>query len=338
MDTVGGVQPATSTASSHTVAPPDETARREALAAMPDGSYGRLEELGAWLAACQGRAPARAPRRVRAVLFAADHGIAAAGVSAHAPSGTAARVAAARDGSAPVCRFAEAAGAGLRVVDVGLAEPAPGDARDDRAVVRGGGRLDVEDVLTAEQAAAAVRAGREVADEEVDEGADLLVVGELAVGVSTPTAVLAAAMTGREPVAVVGRGSGIDDRVWMVKAAAVRDGLWRARSVGRDPQGLLRVAGGADLAALVGFLAQAARRRTPVLLDGAATAVAALLADTEAPGARAWWVAGSRCTEPAQALALTVLGLEPLLDLRMRAGQGTGALCAVGLVRAAVGV
>ena len=141
-----------------------------------------------------------------------------------------------------------------------------------------------------------------MADEEVDEGADLLVVGELAVGVSTPAAVLAAAMTGREPVAVVGRGSGIDDRAWMVKAAAVRDGLRRTRAVGRDPQGLLRVAGGADLAALVGFLAQAARRRTPVVLDGAATAVAALLADTEVPGARAWWAAGTRCTEPAQAL------------------------------------
>ncbi|MDD7968184.1 nicotinate-nucleotide--dimethylbenzimidazole phosphoribosyltransferase [Actinomycetospora lemnae] len=323
-------------ASASGVAPPDETARREALAALPGGTYGRLEELAAWLASCQGRAPARAPRRVRAVLFAADHGIAAAGVSAHAPGETAMRVAAVRDGSAPVCRFAETAGAGLRVVDVGLGAPVEGDARDDRAALRGGGRLDVEDVMTAEQAAAAVRAGREVADEEVDEGADLLVAGELAVGVSTPTAVLAAAMTGREPVAVVGRGSGIDDRVWMVKAAAVRDGMWRARSLGRDPMGLLRVAGGADLAALVGFLAQAARRRTPVVLDGAATAVAALLADTDAPGARAWWVAGSRCTEPAQSVALDVLGLDPLLDLQMRAGQGTGALTAVGLVRAAV--
>jgi len=320
------------------VAPPDEATRREAAAALPGGTYGRLEDLAAWLAACQGRAPARAPRRVRAVLFAADHGIAAAGVSAYDPGETPARVAAARDGSAAVCRVAEAAGAGLRVVDVGLAEAVPGEDRDDRAAARGSGRLDVEDVLTDDQALAALRTGREVADQEVDEGADLLVAGELAVGVSTPTAVLAAAMTGREPVAVVGRGSGIDDRAWMVKAAAVRDGLRRTRAVGRDPRGLLRVAGGADLAALTGFLAQAARRRTPVVLDGAATAVAALLADTDAPGARAWWVAGTRCTEPAQALALDVLGLEPLLDLQMRAGQGTGALAAVGLLRAAVAV
>lgn len=320
------------------VAPPDETARREAMSTLPGGSYGRLEELAAWLAACQGRVPARAPRRVRAVLFAADHAIAAAGVSAHGPDETAARVLAARDGSAAVCRFVETAGAGLRVVDVGLAAPVSGDARDDRAAVRGGGRVGTEDVLTADQTTAALRAGREVADEEVDEGADLLVPGELGVGVSTPTAVLAAALTGREPVAVVGRGSGINDRRWMVKAAAVRDGLRRTRPVGRDPQGLLRVAGGADLAALTGFLVQAARRRTPVVLDGAATAVAALLADTEAPGARAWWVAGSRCTEPAQTLALDVLGLEPLLDLQMRAGQGTGALTAVGLLRAATAV
>jgi nicotinate-nucleotide--dimethylbenzimidazole phosphoribosyltransferase len=320
------------------VAPPDETARREASGHLPGGSFGRLEELAAWLAACQGRAPARAPRRVRAVLFAADHAIAAAGVSAHEPAETATRVAAVRDGGAAVCRFAEAAGAGLRVVDVGLATAQPGDARDDRAAVRGAGRLDVEDVLTGEQAGAALRAGREVADEEVDEGADLLVVGEVGVGVSTPAAVLAAAMTGREPVAVVGRGSGIDDRRWMVKAAAVRDALWRTRPAGRDPQALLRIAGGADLAALTGFLAQAARRRTPVVLDGAATAVAALLADSDAPGARAWWVAGSRCTEPSQALALDVLGLEPLLDLQMRAGQGTGALAAVGLLRAATAV
>ncbi|GAA4792175.1 nicotinate-nucleotide--dimethylbenzimidazole phosphoribosyltransferase [Actinomycetospora chlora] len=320
------------------VAPPDETARREAHDVLPGGSFGRLEEVAAWLAACQGRAPARAPRRVRAVLFAADHAIAEAGVSAHEPAETAARVAAVRDGRAAVCRFAEAAGAGLRVVDVGLAAPLPGEARDDRAVVRTAGRLDVADVLTADQAAAALRAGREVADEEVDEGADLLVVGEVGVGVSTPAAVLAAAMTGREPVAVVGRGSGIDDRRWMVKAAAVRDALWRTRSAGRDPQALLRIAGGADLAALTGFLARAARRRTPVVLDGAATAVAALLADTDAPGARAWWVAGTRCTEPSQALALDVLGLEPLLDLQMRAGQGTGALAAVGLLRAATAV
>jgi len=211
-----------------TVAPPDETARRGAHALLPGGAYGRLEELGAWLAACQGRSPARSPRQPRLVIFAADHGIAAAGVSADDPAETGARVAAVRDGSARVCTLADVAGAGVRVVDVGLAEgpdgpsgsgsAAPGlpHPRDARSVRAGSGRLDREDALTPAEAAAAVRAGQEVADEEVDAGADLLLAGELAVGISTPTAVLAAAMTGREPVAVIGRGSGVDDRVWMV--------------------------------------------------------------------------------------------------------------------------
>ncbi len=319
------------------VAPPDDAARHGAGAGPPGGAYGRLGEIAGWLAACQGRSPAREPHRARLVIFAADHGIAAAGVSADDPAATGERVAAVRDSSAPVCAVAEVAGAGVRVVDVGLAAvPDGGHARDARSVRAGSGRLDQEDALTPTEAAAAVAAGREVADEEVDAGADLLLAGALAVGVSTPTAVLAAAMTGREPVAVTGRGSGVDDRAWMVKAAAVRDGLRRTRRVGRDPVGLLGVAGGADLAALTGFLAQAARRRTPVILDGAATAVAALLAETDHPGARAWWIAGSRCTEPAQALALDLLGLDPLLDLALRAGQGTGALAALSLVRTAV--
>ena len=321
---------------------PDEAARTRALAcarelALPVGSLGRLEELAAWLAACQGRAPARVPVRPRVVVFAADHGVAALGVSAFAPSDTAARVAAVRRGDAAVSVLAAAAGAGVRVVDVGLSA-APADdlaPADDRRVRDGSGVLGREDVLTADETAAALAAGAAVADDEVDAGADLLVPAVLGVGVSTPTAVLAAAMTGREPVAVVGRGSGVDDPTWMTKTAAVRDGLRRTRPVGRDAASLLRVAGGADLAAVAGFLAQAARRRTPVLLDDAPVAVAALLADATAPGAAAWWTATGRDTEPAQALALEVLGLDPLLTLEMRAGQGTSALTALPLLTTA---
>jgi nicotinate-nucleotide--dimethylbenzimidazole phosphoribosyltransferase len=310
------------------VAPPDEAARADArahLTRLPLASHalGRLEDVAAWLAACQARSPARPPSAPRVVLFAAEHGIAAAGVSAFGPEDTAARVEAVREGTSPTNALATVAGADVRVVEVGDGPS---------------GRIDREDALSEEGLRAALEAGRHAADAAVDEGADLLVPGELAVGISTPTAVLAAAMTAREPVAVVGRGSGIDDITWMRKTAAVRDGLRRTRSAGRDPETLLRVAGGADLAALVGFLAQAARRRTPVLLDGAAVCVAALLADARAPGARAWWQAATRDTEPAQALALEVLGLDPLLLLDLRAGAATGALAAVPLVTMAARV
>jgi len=306
------------------VAPPDASARADAEARaatlpLPIGSLGRLEELALWFAACRGETTPVPPRTPRVVLFAAGHGIAAAGVSAFGAEETAARVAAEERGDGPVSAFAAVAGATLRVVEVG-------------PVSR---RLDREDALSGEEVDAARQRGADVADEEVDAGADLLIPGELGVGISTPTAVLAGAMTGREPVAVVGRGSGIDDTTWMRKTAAVRDGLRRARrtgGAGRDPRSLLAAVGGADLAALTGFLEQSARRRTPVLLDGAPVAVAALLADADTPGAAAWWSAANRDAEPAQLLALEILGLDPLLRVDLRAGRATGALAALPLL------
>src|SRR5205807_8635665 len=120
---------------------------------------------------------------------------------------------------------------------------------------------------------------RRIVDEEVDGGADLLVAGDMGIGNTTPSAVLIAALTGSEPVAVVGRGTGIDDKAWMRKTAAIRDALRRARKVVGDPVALLRTAGGADLAALAGFLAQAAVRRTPAVLDGVGVGAAALVAE-----------------------------------------------------------
>jgi nicotinate-nucleotide--dimethylbenzimidazole phosphoribosyltransferase len=139
-------------------------------------------------------------------------------------------------------------------------------------------------------------------------------------------------LTGAEPVAVVGRGTGIDDRAWMRKAAAIRDALRRARKVAGDPIALLRTSGGADLAAMAGFLAQAALRRTPVVLDGMVVTSAAAVAEQLAPGARQWWVAGHRSVEPAHSIVLDHLKLKPLLELDMRLGEGSGAVVALPLV------
>ncbi|RZQ59420.1 nicotinate-nucleotide--dimethylbenzimidazole phosphoribosyltransferase [Amycolatopsis suaedae] len=306
---------------------PDEVAR--AAATGPHSrSLGRLAELGAWLAACQGQAPPRPVARARVVVFAADHGIAARGVSARSPEATARLVEAALDGTGPTATLAAGAGATVRVVDVGVDSDGDGEFK----VRRGSGSIDTEDALTADEASAAVRAGMAVADAEVDSGADLLVPAEFGVGSTTPASVLVAALTGAEPVAVVGRGSGIDDRAWMRKAAAVRDGLRRARGSVNDPLGLLATVGGADLAALAGFLAQAAKRRTPVLLDGLVVGAAALVAEELAPGARGWWKAAHRGAEPAHALLLEHLDLEPVLELGIQAGEGTGALTALPLL------
>lgn len=320
------------------VSPPDATVaaaartRQNALT-KPAGSLGRLEDLSVWVAACQGHCPPRQFDRVRVVVFAGDHGVTRAGVSAYPAEVTAQMAVNIDRGGAAINALATVGGAGVRVVDMAINS----DVRDGSAykVRRGSGDIASQDALTAEQTLAAVDAGRRIADEEVDAGADLLIPGDMGIGNTTVAATLIAALTGAEPVEAVGHGTGVDDAGWARKTAAVRDALFRSRGVS-DPLGLLRCCGGADLAALAGFCAQAAVRRTPVLLDGLASSAAALVADRLAPGARGWWQAGHRSPEPAHALACAALGLEPILDLRMRLGEGTGAAVALPVLRAAV--
>ena len=315
-----------------------EAARtRQGRLTKPPGALGRLEELSIWVAACQGECPPRQFVRPRVVVFAGDHGVTAAGVSAFPSEVTGQMVANFDAGGAAINVLAGLAGATVRVVDIAVDSAEPlSEAIGAHRVRRGSGNIAVEDALTPEEAAAAVAAGRSIADEEVDGGADLLIAGDMGIGNTTPATTLIAALTSSEPVAVVGRGTGVDDAGWARKTAAIRDALFRARGVTSDPVALLQVCGGADLAAMAGFLAQAAVRRTPVLLDGVVVTAAALVAARLAPGAARWWQAGHRSTEPAHTLALAHLGLEPIVDLGMRLGEGTGAAVALPVLRAAV--
>lgn len=321
---------------------PDDHVRRQAIArhgtlTKPAGSLGTLEDLGAWVAARQGQCPPHPFARPRVVIFAGDHGVVAQGVSAYPSEVTAQMVANFLTGGAAVNTLAHNSGASVRVADISV----DGDTSEvvsAHKVRRSSGSIDREDALTTDQVVRAIEAGRAIADEEIDGGADLLIVGEMGIGNTTAAAVLIAALTSAEPVAVVGRGTGIDDTAWMRKTAAIRDALRRARRVVDDPVALLRTSAGADLAAAAGFLARAASRRTPVLLDGVVVGAAAMVAEELAPGARQWWLAGHRSVEPAASLVLEHLDLEPILDLRMRLGEGSGALTALPVVTAAIRV
>lgn len=325
-----------------TVAPPDETAAeaartRQDLLTKPPGALGRLEELSVWVAACQAACPPHQFTRARVVVFAGDHGVAAAGVSAYPREVTAQMVANIDAGGAAINVLADTAGASVRVLDISVDSDEPlSPAIGAYKIRRGSGNIAVEDALTAEEVTAAIDAGRRIADEEVDAGADLLIAGDMGIGNTTAATTVIAALSGTEPVAVVGRGTGIGDAGWARKTAAIRDALYRARRVTSDPVALLRVCGGADLAAMAGFCAQAAVRRTPVLLDGVVVAAAALVAERLAPGARQWWRAGHRSPEPAHAVALDRLELTPIVDFQMRLGEGTGAAVALPVLRAAV--
>lgn len=324
------------------VQPPDAQAAVAARARQdrltkPKGSLGRLEDLSVWIASCQGACPPRPVQRPRVVVFAGDHGVAKAGVSAYPADVTAQMVANFDAGGAAINVLAEASGATVRVVDIAVDTDEPHSAAIGvHKVRRGSGNIAVEDALSPEEVEAALGAGRRIVDDEVDSGADLLIAGDMGIGNTTPATTLIAALTDTEPVAIVGRGTGVDDAGWARKTAAVRDALYRCRDSRTDPVALLRICGGADIAAMTGFCAQAAVRRTPVLLDGLVVSAAALLAERLVPGARQWWQAGHLSTEPAHEVALNRLGLEPILDMRMRLGEGTGAALALSVVRAAV--
>lgn len=320
------------------VAAPDGRAaaaarRRQDTLTKPRGALGRLEDLSVWISSCQGNCPPKQFERARIVVFAGDHGVARHGVSAYPAEVTAQMVDNIEAGGAAINVLAELAGATVRMVDIAVDRDTPAPPYRVR---RCSGNITVEDAISRDEAIAAVQIGRRVADEEVDSGADVLIAGDMGIGNTTVATTLVAAITGTEPVAAVGRGTGIDDAAWTRKTAAIRDALYRSRAVHTDPVGLLAACGGADLAAMAGFCAQAAVRRTPLLLDGLVITAAALLAERLAPGARLWWQAGHRSPEPAHTLALAELQLEPIVDLALRLGEGTGAAVALPVLRAAV--
>lgn len=319
----------------------DHAAKRLAALATPPGALGRLGELGVWAASCQGQVPPQPFDNVRLVIFAGDHGVARHGVSAFPPAITGAMVRTFLAGRAGVNALANSHGVVVRVLDLGVDEDFDDLDADVRAALtaykvrRSSGAIHLEDALTAEQTAAALAAGAAVAREEIAAGAQLLLSGDMGIGNTTPAAALIAAGLGLPASEVVGRGTGIDDAALRRKAYLIDDALTRAGGRADDPVETLAALGSADLAATTGYLLAAAQDGVPVLLDGLMSVACALTADRIEPGAAAWYAAGHRSTEPAQSLALSKMGLDPLLDLGMRLGEGTGAVAAVPVVRSA---
>jgi nicotinate-nucleotide--dimethylbenzimidazole phosphoribosyltransferase len=301
---------------------PDQDARRAARQHLVAGApRGRLDELAAWLSGVQGANRSRPLGQVRMVLLTADHGVAAADVSTHSAGDTEALVRDTAAGSSPVAVVAASVGVPVRPAAFGHGTP--------------GARVDVADAMSVDEARDAVLGGVAMADDEVDNGTDLLVLADVGRGVGTVASALVGALTKRDASVVTSRGAAIDDARWMRRCAVVRDTMRRGRPVLGDQVALLAAIGGPDLATATGLLLGAAARRTPVVLDGIATAAAALVAQRMSFRAVDWWLAGHRSPEPAHAIALDRLGLRPVLDLGIRREDGTGALLAVPVLRAA---
>lgn len=298
-----------------------EAGDRLAALATPTGALGRLGELAVWWSAVSGACPPPVPERVRATVFAGDHGVAAHGVSAYPAAVTPAMVHLLRAGRATASALAAAHGVDLRVVDVAVGRPsAP---------------IHLADAISRAEAQEALGLGLREAAADAAGGAQLLVVGEVGIANTTPAAALVSALLDLRAVEVTGRGTGVDDEGLARKVAVVTGAVRRVGERAADPVEALAALGGADLAAMTGYVVGAARAGVPVLLDGVVTLATALVAERLEPGVIAWCAAGHRSTEPAAVAALDALGLEPLLGLGMRLGEGSGALAAVPLVRSA---
>jgi nicotinate-nucleotide--dimethylbenzimidazole phosphoribosyltransferase len=314
-----------------------EARERQSRLTKPPGSLGQLEELGARLAGMAGECPPPVPESPAVVICAGNHGVLAQGVSPWPSEVTAAMVENFCAGGAAVNALARTVGARVRVLDVGVASELGRHPLLRAAKVRHGtDDLSEGPAMDQEEAARAVLAGAGIVEELVETGGvDLLVTGDMGIGNSTPAACLIAAFTGRSAGEVTGRGTGIDDATLNRKIGVVEKALDLHRPYPGDPLGTLAALGGFEHAALVGLILTGAAYGVPVLLDGVVSNSAALVARALAPNSMDYAIAGHLSAEPGARVTLEKLGLEPLLDLRMRLGEGTGGLLAVPLVQAA---
>ncbi|HVF80260.1 MAG TPA: 5,6-dimethylbenzimidazole synthase [Solirubrobacteraceae bacterium] len=299
----------------------------------PGGSLGALEPLIERWAAASGAPP---PARIRAgvLVCAADHGHTAHGTSLFASQVSAQVAAAAARGETAAGVLARDGGHALIVADIGLRSPTP-DGVLDCKVTAGSADMTVDVGLTGAEVERAICAGRDLAAQLAGDGVDCLVLGEIGMGNTATAAALASLLTGAPARETVGRGTGLDAAGLDRKRAAVDATIALHGAAATTPEQMLAACGGLELAALVGAVLEAWTRRLPVMLDGYATAVAALAAARIEPATGGGLFASHRSAEPGHQLMLTELGLEPLLDLRMRLGEASGALLALALVERA---
>jgi len=310
---------------------------RQAVLTKPHGALGRLEELACWFAARQRRG-IPGPAVAAITVFAADHGVTVQGVSAYPREVTAQMVANFARGGAAISVLARRAGARLTVVDVGVAGDLPRSEAIVHASIRPGtDDLSLAPAMTRENVERAIAVGAERAAADVAAGATLLIAGDMGIGNTTAAACLVCAFTNELPDAIVGHGTGLDEAGRARKVAVVERALARARACApRDAVDWLAQVGGLEIAAMSGYYVEGARRAVPVLLDGFISAAAALAARTIAPRAVDWMLAAHASAERGHRAALRHLGLEPLVDLGLRLGEGSGAALVLPLVDAAI--
>jgi nicotinate-nucleotide--dimethylbenzimidazole phosphoribosyltransferase len=306
----------------------------------PPRSLGRLEWIAARLCAIQETvSPRVAPRRI--VVFAADHGVTEEGVSAYPSAVTAQMVGNFLRGGAAINVLARAAAADVCVVDVGVAGDIDGSGRAaafvSRRVRPGTRNMTKGPAMSEDELASALRVGLDIADCAVRDGVAVIACGDMGIGNTTAASAMTAAFLRVAAAEVTGPGTGIDGEMLARKIDIVRRAL-AANRPGRDPLAILRTVGGLEIAAIAGAYIGAAAHRMAIVGDGFIATAAALVAASICPSFLDYWFAGHRSSEPGHTLQLGFLRQQPLLDLEMRLGEGTGAALALSLFGAAAAV
>lgn len=312
-----------------------EARARQDILTKPQGSLGRLEALSVQIAGITGQA---LPRIVHTAIItmAGDHGVVAEGVSAYPQEVTPQMVYNMLRGGAAINVLARHVGARVVVVDMGVAaelEPHPGLV--SAKIAYGTANIARGPAMTRQQAVDAILAGQSVVQQEQMKGLDIVGTGDMGIGNTTPSAAIAAVFTGKPVADIVGRGTGVDDAGLERKRRAVERALDANCPDARDGLDVLHKVGGFEIAGLTGVILAGAALRIPVVIDGFISTAAAMVAVALAPHVRPYLIAAHRSQERGHQLMLEWLGLEPLLDMDMRLGEGTGAALGISLAEAA---
>ena len=302
----------------------------------PQGSLGQLENLARQLGGIQ-RTARPVIQKKAVLLMCGDHGVAAEGVSAFPQEVTLQMIKNIQNGGAAINVLARQAGAGVFCTDVGVAFPVEGNIIRKR-VADGTRNMAQFPAMTGEQALRAILVGAEVARERIEAGYNLLATGDLGIGNTTPSSAIIALLTDSAPESVVDRGTGLDERGLENKILVIERAIALHQPDPQDPADVLAKVGGLEIAAIAGAVLQAAASRTAIVIDGLISTAGALIAAKLAPSCRDFMIPSHNSAEAGHVKALAELGLEPLLHLNMRLGEGTGAVLAFPIIEAALRV
>lgn len=308
---------------------------RQEILTKPAGSLGRLEELSIQLAGITGKAIPTIKDKV-IITMAGDHGVVAEGVSAFPQEVTPQMVLNFLHGGAAINVLARHVGARITIVDMGIvAEMHPHPSLVVKKIACGTANMAKGPAMTREQAEQAVLAGVDVVEAEIAKGLDIVGTGDMGIGNTSPSAAIAAALTGIEPAKLAGRGTGVDDEGLKRKIDAINRALSVNQPDPKDGLDVLAKVGGFEIGGLVGVILGAAAHRKPVMVDGFISTAAAMIAVTIAPAVRPYLISAHRSQEYGHSQMVAWLGLKPLVDLDFRLGEGTGAALGISFAEAA---